>query len=90
MIESLEAAKARIEESSHQAAIDTIVHEARVCEAYARENGFEDIGPGYELTAQDCEFIADSVRYSINRFPTKEEWAEAGFSFVGNAHYLGR
>ena len=67
--------------------ISIIKREAERCESEARKQGWD--GDDYELTAEDCDFIAEAVKDEIDRMPTKAEWSAAGFGWVGNRHYAG-
>jgi hypothetical protein len=65
-----------------------ILHIARLtaaiadCITCARGAGYEGPDTAYSLTWLDCETIRDILGFT----PTRAEWADAGYAFVGDAH----
>jgi hypothetical protein len=66
-------------------AVATIKSAVAECVEEARKYG--RTGTAYEPTAADCDWISGEVVKAISRKATKAEWQEAGFEYVGNAHY---
>ena len=69
------------ETNSTSKQIETLAAE---CVKMAREQGYD--GDAYDLTESDCDWIVEQ----LGRKPTREEWASAGYGWVGNAHYDAR
>lgn len=57
---------------------------AAECRDAARERGWEGEDDDFEYTPADMEYITGQGQ--VGRLPTREEWAAAGFGWVGNAH----
>jgi len=72
--------------TTSKTAIEIIQHEAELCLTEARKQGYDGADVDYHLTAEDCDYIADQVKVSCGRRPTKVEWDDAGHP-VGGAHY---
>ncbi len=66
---------------------EIIKREAAGCIEAARLQGYEGDAEEYELTALDCDWIANAVRAAEGRPPTSVEWAEAGHPHIGGKHY---
>lgn len=69
-------------------AVQTIMAGAAACRAEARLQGWDGQG-AHELTALDCQSIADDVVRVVGRRPTRAEWIAAGYAYVGSEHYEG-
>jgi hypothetical protein len=63
-------------------AITTLTAEIADCIAEARRNGYDGTDRDYQLTALDCDSITNTLGYK----PTREEWADAGYRFIGDKH----
>ena len=61
-------------------AVKIIESELERCIDMAREQGWTGDASEYcdELTAEDCEWIANAVTEEIGRMPTEDEWEDAG------------
>lgn len=55
---------------------------AKTCEEDAEEYGWD-----YKFTQEDCDFIVDFIRRKTGRMPSKKDWLDAGFTYIGNRHY---
>lgn len=55
---------------------------AAECRDTAREQGWEGEDDDFEYTTADMDYITSQV----GRLPTREEWASAGFGYVGSKH----
>lgn len=65
--------------------VSDLIHEqATECWLEARCQGFEGDKCDYEITAADCESIVKAV----GRKPTRREWVDAGYPYIGGAHVL--
>lgn len=66
--------------------IETLKEEIAACVDAAFENGW-DGNSKYELTERDCEWVAGQVKIAHGRYPTAEEWTDAGYPVFKNSRY---
>ena len=59
---------------------DRIRAESAKCLRAARAEGFDGLDSEFELTKYDIEYMLSA----LGRKPTSEEWADAGFHYVGS------
>lgn len=52
------------------------------CIKAARAEGYIGTDRAYDLTPFDCEYVIEN----LGRKPTRQEWAAAGYVYVGSAH----
>lgn len=61
---------------------EIISTQAKICADYAEDYGWDE-----KLTQEDCDFIVDFIRRKTGIMPTKKDWLDAGFTYIGNRHY---
>ena len=52
------------------------------CLRAARDQGYTGTDAAYEYTAEDCDYVIAT----LSRKPTRQQWADAGLPYVGDAH----
>lgn len=49
--------------------------------------GYDGDASEYEMTEADCDWVVEQVQKQLGRMPTRQDWLDAGFKYVGNKHY---